>query len=132
MIDLLKAALIVSTNNAAIALGEYIAGDNEKSWDLREIRDYVIGDPVGKAIPLDIASNVLERQDRDGSFLRQGRGRSPPPPSGPFVICGAACRGKRAHGRTLGRLGSRGRSGDLLGFNAQADLVGYWKLESFR
>ena len=43
LIDLLKAALIVSTNNAIIALGEYIAGDNEKFVEMMNKKAKEIG-----------------------------------------------------------------------------------------
>ena len=43
LIDLLKAALIVSTNNAAIALAEYVAGDTEKFVDMMNKKAKEIG-----------------------------------------------------------------------------------------
>ena len=43
LIDLLKAALIVSTNNAAVALGEYVAGDNEKFVEMMNKKAKEIG-----------------------------------------------------------------------------------------
>ena len=43
LIDLLKAALIVSTNNAAFALGEYVAGDNKKFVEMMNDKAKEIG-----------------------------------------------------------------------------------------
>ncbi|MHB1253345.1 MAG: D-alanyl-D-alanine carboxypeptidase family protein [Candidatus Humimicrobiaceae bacterium] len=43
LIDLLKAALIVSINNAAVALGEYVAGDTEKFIDMMNKKAKEIG-----------------------------------------------------------------------------------------
>ena len=43
LIDLLKAALMASTNNAAVALGEYVAGDNEKFVDMMNKKAKDIG-----------------------------------------------------------------------------------------
>jgi D-alanyl-D-alanine carboxypeptidase (penicillin-binding protein 5/6) len=43
LIDLLKAALLASTNNAAVALGEYVAGDNEKFVDMMNKKAKDIG-----------------------------------------------------------------------------------------
>ena len=43
LIDLLKAALIVSTNNAAYALGEYVAGDNIKFVEMMNNKAKEIG-----------------------------------------------------------------------------------------
>ncbi|MHB1377631.1 MAG: D-alanyl-D-alanine carboxypeptidase family protein [Candidatus Humimicrobiaceae bacterium] len=43
LIDLLKAALIASTNNAAVALAEYVAGDTEKFVDMMNKKAKEIG-----------------------------------------------------------------------------------------
>jgi D-alanyl-D-alanine carboxypeptidase (penicillin-binding protein 5/6) len=43
LIDLLKAALLVSTNSAAVALGEYVAGDTEKFVDMMNKKAKEIG-----------------------------------------------------------------------------------------
>ena len=43
LIDLLKAALMVSTNNAAVALAEYVAGDTEKFVDMMNKKAKEIG-----------------------------------------------------------------------------------------
>ena len=42
-----------------------IPGDDKQIFGVRQVCDDVLGNPVGKAIPLGIVSNVLERQDRD-------------------------------------------------------------------
>ncbi|MCX6347175.1 MAG: D-alanyl-D-alanine carboxypeptidase, partial [Actinobacteria bacterium] len=43
LIDLLKASLIISTNNAAVALAEYVAGDTEKFVDMMNKKAKEIG-----------------------------------------------------------------------------------------
>ena len=46
-----------------------IPRDDKQVLGVREVRNDVLGNPVGKAIPLGIVSNIFERQDRDGSFF---------------------------------------------------------------
>ncbi len=42
-----------------------IPSDDKQVLGVRQVCNDVLGKPVGKAIPLRIVSNVLERQDRD-------------------------------------------------------------------
>src|SRR6476660_9131662 len=47
---------------ALVDLGR-IAGDDDKVLGVGEIGNYVLGNAIGKAVPLGIASDVIERQD---------------------------------------------------------------------
>jgi hypothetical protein len=47
-----------------------ITSDDEQVLRVREVGNDILGNPVGEATPFRIHSNVLERQDRDGSFFR--------------------------------------------------------------
>ena len=42
-----------------------IASDDDEVLGVGEIGNDVFGDPIGKAVPLGIASNVVERQNRN-------------------------------------------------------------------
>ena len=50
-----------------------IPGDDKQIFGVRQVRYDILGDPVDKAIPLRVASNVVEWQDGDGSPFRKGR-----------------------------------------------------------
>ena len=47
-----------------------ITSDDKQVLRVREVGNDILGNPVGEVIPFRILSNVLERQDRDGSFFR--------------------------------------------------------------
>ena len=47
-----------------------VPGNNEQVLRVRQVCDDVLGNAVGKAFPLWIVADVLERQHRDRSFFR--------------------------------------------------------------
>src|SRR5262252_6955498 len=51
-----------------------IASDNQQFRNLRQRRQYVFSDTVGKILLLGIAAHILKRQDGDGGLVRE-RGR---------------------------------------------------------
>ena len=64
------AAYLADVGRLALVDLSGIAGDDDEVLGVGEIGNDVLGNSVGKAVPLEIASYVVERQDGDRSLLR--------------------------------------------------------------